>query len=221
MPRDGFRVQFGDPFQAGQRIFLPSTARKKIGSKIVLLDGFRHAVLLLQKQRIAGNALRRLLPAGLQKPAVNGYGLGLIFAFGEKVEERTVIHGGAVGLIQPRVEVAQRLSGFLVRGRLFQHRQIGLNGILDFVPFQEAFGSVQMPADVDCHGRGDVFLSKTFSKTQKTIAPAGVGNQARRNLLTIYRTCSLHQNNRASPVRNRTRPPSLFPSGKSAGQCRP
>src|SRR5712692_7440464 len=77
-----------------------------------------------------------------------------------------------------------------------------------------------MPADVDCHGRGDVFLSKTLSKTQKTIAPAGVGYHARRNLLTIYRTCSLHQNNRASPVRNRTRPPSLFLPANLPAQCR-
>jgi hypothetical protein len=109
-------------------------------------------ILFLLKEGVARDALRRLSGrAGAQKAVVNGQCFGFIFWVDQQIEKQPVINGGAVRLLHPRVQIAQRLRRFLVLRRLIEHRQIGFDCILDAVLFEESLCAVQMLADVCGH----------------------------------------------------------------------
>src|SRR5581483_610584 len=70
------------------------------------------------------------------------YGLFFVARFHEQVEKQAVIDGGAVRLIQPRVQVSQRLRRLRVRGALVQHGQIRLDRVFHAVLLEESLGAI-------------------------------------------------------------------------------
>ncbi len=72
-------------------------------------------ILSLLQEGISSDALRRLLPAAHpQKPVVDRQRLGLVLGIHEQVKKKPVVNRGAVRLIHPRVQIAERLRGFLM-----------------------------------------------------------------------------------------------------------
>ncbi len=109
-------------------------------------------ILSLLQEGVSGNAFGRLMAvAHPQKPVVDGESFGFVLGLHEQVKQKTVIHCRAVRLIHPRVQIAERLRGFLMLRRLVEHRQIRLNRVLDAVLLEEALGAIQMLAYVCGH----------------------------------------------------------------------
>src|SRR6266852_1502329 len=109
-------------------------------------------ILSLLQEGVSSDALGRLLPtAGPQKPVVNRESLGLVLGLHEQVKKKTVVNRRAVRLIHPRVEIAERLRGFLMLRHLVEHGEIGLDRVLDAVLLEEALGAIQMLAYVCGH----------------------------------------------------------------------
>ncbi len=117
-----------------------------------MFHGFAGMILFLLEEGVSGDALGRLRARTCpQKPVVDGHSFGLVLGLHKQVKQKTVIDRRAVRPIRPRVEIAQRLRGFLMLRHLLEHRQIRLDRLLDAVLFQEALGAIQMLADVCGH----------------------------------------------------------------------
>ena len=112
LPRNVLRIEVRAAFVTKQRVLRAIQDYELIGGPRVLFDGLFRPVLLLQKKTIARNALRWLLllgRRGLQKTIVDGERFGLVARLNEQIKERPVIHGGAFGLAEPGVQIAEGL----------------------------------------------------------------------------------------------------------------
>src|SRR5207253_539429 len=99
---------------------------------------------------VSSNALGQLLTHP-QKPVVDGKSFGFVLGLNEEIKEKSVVNRRAIRLIHPRVEIAERLRGFLMLRHLVEHGEIGLDGVLDAVLLEEALGAIQMLAYVCGH----------------------------------------------------------------------
>src|SRR5712692_5748088 len=109
-------------------------------------------ILSLLKEGVSGDAFGRLMAvAHPQKPVVDSESFGFVLGFHEQVKRKTVVNRRAVRLIHPRVQIAERLRGFLMLRHLVDHRQIRLDRVLDAVLLEEALGAIQMLAYVCGH----------------------------------------------------------------------
>ena len=108
--------------------------------------------MFLLQEGVSGNALGQLLAdAHPQKPVVDGQSFAFVLGLDKEIKEKTVVNRRAIRLIDPRVEIAERLRGFLMLRHLIEHGEIGLDGVLDAVLLEEAFGAIQMLAYVCGH----------------------------------------------------------------------
>ena len=79
--------------------------------------------------------------------------LRAIAGLDQAVELNPVIFRGQRGLVQPRVDIRQRLQSFLMRRRLFEHRLVLAHGFAELVLLQAFARPIEMFVDVLCHGR--------------------------------------------------------------------
>src|SRR6266481_8278849 len=151
LPRQIFRIELRKPLPAEQRVFVAVGRREQLRRLAVLLDCFVRMILSLLQEGVPSDAFRRLPTARSQKPVVNGERLGFVLGFHEQVKKKPVVDCRPVRLIQPRVQVAQRLRGFLMLRHLVQHGEIRPDRFLDTVLLEEALGAIQMFAYVCGH----------------------------------------------------------------------
>src|SRR5439155_5131569 len=137
-----------------QGIFLPPSHRKKFGGLSILLASLLSAVLSLLQNRVARNALWRLLCSGVfQKPVIDSQRLGFVLGINQQIKKHSVVNSRPVGLLAAGVEVAQRLCSLHMRRRFLEHGEVRFDGVLNAVLLKELLGTVQMLVDV-CHSCG-------------------------------------------------------------------
>ena len=183
LSRQLLRVQLRGALPAEQRVFSASRFGKHLGGLGVLFDRFFPAILLLQQKGVARDAFGGLNRQGIaQEAVVNRQRLGFVLGIDQQVKQVPVVDGGAVGLLQPRVQVAQRLRGLQVLRGAIQHGEIGLDRVLDAVLLQKFLRPLQLFADVYGHqGFALGFLPWVYCKVPFT-ATSGALNA----ISTIY-----------------------------------
>ncbi|HEV2213857.1 MAG TPA: hypothetical protein VGR64_01130 [Terracidiphilus sp.] len=155
MPRKIVRFQLRNAFPAKKRILLSPSRGKQFRRFSVLLAGFFRPILLLLQECIARDAFRGLLlrRGMLQKAVVDGQRLGFVFGIHQQVKEHAVVHGSAIRLLAPRVQIPQRLRRFHVRRRFLEHRKVRFDSVLYAVFLKELLGAFQVLVNV-CHSCG-------------------------------------------------------------------
>src|SRR5207249_308388 len=109
-------------------------------------------VLPLLQESVARHALGSLLSRdGTQKPVVDSQRFGLVLRIDQQIKQHAVVHRRAIGLVDARVQIAQRLCRFLVLRRFIQHGEIRFDRVLDAILLKEALGAIQMLVDVSGH----------------------------------------------------------------------
>src|SRR5439155_1621471 len=106
---------------AKQRVFLAARRREQLRGSGVLLDGFVGMILFLLQEGVSSDALGQLLVlTRLQEPLVDGERFGFILGLDEQIEQQAVVNRRTVRLIHPCVQIAERLSGFLMLRHLVE-----------------------------------------------------------------------------------------------------
>ena len=151
MPLRIFRIQHRHAFVAGQRFdsavfFVVQRRRNR-----KLFDRFRRPVLFLQQSSVAHQSIRRL-GKRTEKPQENRRRFRAVAAFYQAVELNSIILRCHGRLIQPRVNVRQRLQRFAIRRRFFQDDLILRHRFAEFVFLQAFSRPVEMFVDVLGHG---------------------------------------------------------------------
>ena len=152
LPRQVVGFELRDSLPAKKRVLVAPRRYEKLPGLVVLFDCLIRAILALQQEGVARNTLGSLLRRnGTEEPVVDGQRLGFILRVYQQVKKHAVVDRGAVGLVDARIQITQRLRRFLVLRRFLQHSEIRLNGVFDTILLKEALGAFQMLVDVSGH----------------------------------------------------------------------
>src|SRR5271169_3689273 len=110
-----FAIELGDFFVAAEGFDFLIHFVIALGGGVVLLDGFGYAILLLELDGIANQALGWLRDAA-EETAIDGGGFRGVAGIEQAIELQAVVVGGADWFIQADVEIAQGQDGFLIAG---------------------------------------------------------------------------------------------------------
>jgi hypothetical protein len=146
-----FRIELRGAFKTKQRVFLAPCLREQVRRFGILLHGFIVLVLFLLQKGVAGNALGRLGSAAAQKPVIYGQSFALVAGLNEHVEQQPIVDARTIRLISARIQVSERLRGFLMLRRFVEHGFVSRDSVLDAILLQESLGAIQMFADVYGH----------------------------------------------------------------------
>ena len=145
-------LELCDSFPAEKRVLIASCGHEKLSRLVVLFDRFVGPVLSLLQESVARHALGSLLSRdGTQKPVVDSQRFGLVLRIDQQIKQHAVVHRRAIGLVDARVQIAQRLCRFLVLRRFVQHGEIRFDRVLDTILLKEALGAIQLLVDVCGH----------------------------------------------------------------------
>ena len=125
-------IEKRDAFAAGQGFDIAPMLMEDVDGGAKLLDRLRDAVLLLQQRGIAHEPVRGLREWP-QESRENRRGLGGIAGLDQPVELRPVILGRHGRLIEPRVDIGERLQRLRVRGHFLERGLILGNRLAQLV----------------------------------------------------------------------------------------
>ena len=101
------RFELRNALPAKQRVFVASGRNKKFSGLVVLFNRLVGAVLTLLEESIPRHSLGSLLRRnGAEEPVVDGQRLAFVLRIDQQIKQHAVIHGGAVRLINARVQIA-------------------------------------------------------------------------------------------------------------------